>query len=194
MNIFLFYFDKYTKDLLQKNSSLLNYYETTEGYAISLPSIQDYRIAANATNTVTTQGASIGLNYYINSNRYKNYIIKFMNDCQNLFNVSMRYHIKAIETYKKIDSLVGERKKDGKYKGTSYKETREKVINLAAGLIDIGYKKGDRAALIADGRNDWIISELGILYAGGINVPLSIRLETTGHSHNYPFPTQAKQT
>jgi len=45
-------------------------------------------------------------NYYINSNRYKNYIIKFMNDCQNLFNVSMRYHIKAIETYKKIDSLV----------------------------------------------------------------------------------------
>ena len=64
-----------------------------------------------------------------------------------------------------------------KYKGTTYKETREKVLNLAAGLVDIGFEKGERAALVADGRNDWIISELGILYAGGINVPLSIRLE-----------------
>lgn len=69
-------------------------------------------------------------------------------------------------------------KKNGKYEGTTYEETRKQVLNLAAGLVDIGFKKGERAALIADGRNDWIISELGILYAGGINVPLSIRLET----------------
>ena len=69
-------------------------------------------------------------------------------------------------------------KKGGKYEGTSYKETREQVLNLAAGLVDLGFKNGDRAALVADGRNDWIISELGMLYAGGANVPLSIRLET----------------
>lgn len=68
-------------------------------------------------------------------------------------------------------------KSDGKYQGTTYKETREKVIQLAAGLVSIGFKKGDRAGLVSDGRNDWIISELGMLYAGGINVPLSIRLE-----------------
>ena len=68
-------------------------------------------------------------------------------------------------------------KKDGKYEGTTYHETREQVLNLAAGLIELGYKKGDRAGLISDGRNDWIISELGMLYAGGINVPLSIRLQ-----------------
>ena len=69
-------------------------------------------------------------------------------------------------------------KKVGKYEGTTYNETRTQVLNLAAGLVDIGFKKGDRAALVADGRNDWIISELGMLYAGGVNVPLSIRLET----------------
>jgi len=68
-------------------------------------------------------------------------------------------------------------KNNGKYQGTSYKETREKVLDLAAGLIKMGFKKGDRAGLIADGRNDWIISELGMLYAGGTNVPLSIRLQ-----------------
>jgi long-chain acyl-CoA synthetase len=68
-------------------------------------------------------------------------------------------------------------KKGGKYTGTTYKETRELVLKLAAGLISIGMKKGDRAGLISDGRNDWIISELGMLYAGGVNVPLSIRLQ-----------------
>ncbi len=68
-------------------------------------------------------------------------------------------------------------KNSGKYEGTTYSETREQVLNLAAGLIDLGFKKGDRAGLVADGRNDWIISELGMLYAGGIDVPLSIRLQ-----------------
>jgi long-chain acyl-CoA synthetase len=76
------------------------------------------------------------------------------------------------------DNIYLWEKRNGKYVGTTYNETREQVLDLAAGLIETGFKKGDRAALVADGRNDWIISELGILYAGGINVPLSIRLET----------------
>ncbi len=76
------------------------------------------------------------------------------------------------------DNIYLWEKRNGKYEGTTYLETHEQVLNLAAGLVDIGLKKGERAALVADGRNDWIISELGILYSGGINVPLSIRLET----------------
>ena len=40
----------------------------TGAYEIALPSIQPYRMAANASNTVTTQGASLGLNYYFHSN------------------------------------------------------------------------------------------------------------------------------
>jgi hypothetical protein len=45
-------------------------------------------------------------NYYINDNRYKNYIIKYMNDIGNLLETTMRYRIKAIETYEKIDYLL----------------------------------------------------------------------------------------
>ncbi len=40
--------------------------DNPDAYEISLQSLQAYRMAANAKNTVTTQGASIGLNYYIN--------------------------------------------------------------------------------------------------------------------------------
>ena len=83
---------------------------------------------------------------------------------------------KAVTNYP--DNVYLWEKRNGKYEGTTYKETREKVLNLAAGLVNIGLEKGERAALLADGRNDWIISELGMIYAGAINVPLSVRLET----------------
>tara|TARA_R110001632_G_scaffold227288_1_gene361714 strand:- start:556 stop:1584 length:1029 start_codon:yes stop_codon:yes gene_type:complete len=49
-------------------------------------------------------------NYYINDNRYKNYIIKYMNDSENLLDITMRYRIKAIETYEKIDSILNIKK------------------------------------------------------------------------------------
>ncbi len=75
------------------------------------------------------------------------------------------------------DNIYLWEKSNGEYKGTTYSETHDKVMKLAAGLVSIGFGKGDRAGLIADGRNDWILSELGMLYAGGINVPLSIKLE-----------------
>lgn len=68
-------------------------------------------------------------------------------------------------------------KQNGNYTGTTYLQTHELVFRFAAGLIKLGIQKGDRVALISEGRNAWIISELGVLYSGGINVPLSVRLE-----------------
>ncbi len=59
---------------------------------------------------------------------------------------------------------------------SSYTEIKEKVHQFAAGLMVLGLEKGDRVSLISEGRNAWAISELGILYAGAINVPLSIKL------------------
>jgi long-chain acyl-CoA synthetase len=67
-------------------------------------------------------------------------------------------------------------KPQDKYEGTTYGETRKQVYEFAAGLIKLGIKKGDRLALVSEGRNNWVIGELGILYAGAINVPLSVKL------------------
>src|SRR4030042_3143413 len=67
-------------------------------------------------------------------------------------------------------------KKNNKYKGSTFKEIQEKVHQFAAGLISLGVQKGDRIALLSEGRNDWVISELGVLYAGAVNVPLSVKL------------------
>ena len=68
-------------------------------------------------------------------------------------------------------------KRGESYEGATYSEIRRSVHECAAGLMDMGIRKGDRLALISEGRNDWVISELGILYAGAINVPLSVKIE-----------------
>ena len=68
-------------------------------------------------------------------------------------------------------------KRQGKYEPTSYKQTLTQVEVLANGLLSIGVKPNDHIALLSEGRNQWIVSELGILYTGAVNIPLSIKLE-----------------
>lgn len=60
---------------------------------------------------------------------------------------------------------------------TSYEATSTLVYNFGAGLQALGVKKGENIALLSEGRNLWIISELALFYAGGVTVPLSIKLE-----------------
>jgi long-chain acyl-CoA synthetase len=68
-------------------------------------------------------------------------------------------------------------KKGDTYINTTYSETLQQAQNLAAGLVGVNIKPGDHIALLSEGRTDWVISELAILYAGAINIPLSIKLE-----------------
>lgn len=60
---------------------------------------------------------------------------------------------------------------------TTFEQTRLESYRVAAGLMALGIEKGDKVSLLSEGRNMWVIGELGILYAGGVNVPLSIKLE-----------------
>lgn len=69
-------------------------------------------------------------------------------------------------------------KVDGQWTETSYTKTREEGRIYAAGFMALGLQKGEKVALISEGRNKWIFSELGVLYAGGTDVPLSFKLES----------------
>ncbi|GHT62561.1 AMP-dependent synthetase [Bacteroidia bacterium] len=68
-------------------------------------------------------------------------------------------------------------KKTIDFEPITYNQTKEQVYRLAAGLMQMRIRPSDKIALLSEGRNDWIISELGILYAGAVNVPLSVKLE-----------------
>ena len=60
---------------------------------------------------------------------------------------------------------------------TTYEETLKKAKRIAAGLMALGVQKGEKISYLSEGRDMWVIGELGVLYAGAMNVPLSIKLE-----------------
>ncbi len=62
------------------------------------------------------------------------------------------------------------------YEGTTYKEIHRLTERIAAGLLSLGIRKGDRLSLLSEGRNLWMVSELGVLFTGAVNVPLSVKL------------------
>ena len=68
-------------------------------------------------------------------------------------------------------------KHDGEFKPTTYAECKELALKIGAGLTSIGIKPKQTISILAEGCNNWILSELGLLYAGAISVPLSIKLE-----------------
>lgn len=68
-------------------------------------------------------------------------------------------------------------KTNSKYQSVSYEALYEDVQLFAAGLFSLGIKKTDRIGLLSEGRNAWVLSELGILFSGAVNVPLSVKLD-----------------
>ena len=68
-------------------------------------------------------------------------------------------------------------KRHRKFEPTTYAETREQAIEVGAGLASLGIRPQDKVGILAEGSNAWIISELGLFYAGAVSVPLSVKLE-----------------
>ena len=67
-------------------------------------------------------------------------------------------------------------KVNGKWTEISQGQTREMAYRIGAGLMSLGLKKGDKIALLSESRAMWILAELGALYAGATDVPLSVNL------------------
>src|SRR3954452_5870887 len=55
---------------------------------------------------------------------------------------------------------------------TSYADAAEIVNELAGGLIELGFAAGDRAAILANTRPEWVYASFAISTAGGVVVPI----------------------
>lgn len=78
------------------------------------------------------------------------------------------------------DNVLLWEKKTTEYRGMTYQESYERVLRLAAGFLTLNVQRGDRVALVSEGRNDWVIGELALLYCNAASVPLSVKLEEPG--------------
>src|SRR3954447_7068229 len=63
-------------------------------------------------------------------------------------------------------------KKGEDWAETSYAEIAEIANELAAGLVELGLGAGDRAAVLANTRPEWVYASFAISAAGGIVVPI----------------------
>ena len=78
--------------------------------------------------------------------------------------------IEFVEKYtREFSSHVFLREKvDGKWTETTFEQTCKEGRRIGAGLMAMGLAKGDRVSLLSEGRNMWILAELGILYAAAL--------------------------
>jgi long-chain acyl-CoA synthetase len=68
--------------------------------------------------------------------------------------------------------------KEGKYRSVTYHQFYDELCFVAAGLLELGVKRGDRVGLVADNRQEWMVTDLGILSTGAADVPRGCDITT----------------
>ena len=86
--------------------------------------------------------------------------------------------IDFVEKYTRLypEHVYLREKVDGVWKEITQEQTRQEAYRIGAGLMSLGLKKGDKIALLSESRAMWILAEIGALYAGAVDVPLSVNL------------------
>jgi long-chain acyl-CoA synthetase len=76
-------------------------------------------------------------------------------------------------SYRKSPAQVAARtKKNGRWFDVTWGEVLDQVEKIAAGLVALGVKPGDRVAIFANTSLQWVLSDLAISVARGICVPI----------------------
>jgi long-chain acyl-CoA synthetase len=87
-----------------------------------------------------------------------------------------------VDVLKQSSDLFGERIFMKSFSGErfvdlTFREFADKALSIGKGLAALGLQKGDRAGVLSENRPDWGASYMGVLFAGGINVPLDALLK-----------------
>ncbi len=77
---------------------------------------------------------------------------------------------KSVQSYPKTNFLG--RKVNGVYTYQTYQEVSQLVYNFASALLEQNLEVGDRVAQISNNRPEWVITDLGTMYAGAVHAPL----------------------
>jgi long-chain acyl-CoA synthetase len=74
-------------------------------------------------------------------------------------------------------------KRDGRYRPLTWSETADRVTRLARGLRTLGIAPGDRVALIAENRPEWVVADFAITSLGAMTVPAYVTNTVEDHRH-----------
>jgi len=74
-------------------------------------------------------------------------------------------------------------KRNNAWQSWSWKQAEAEIRRIAAGLVALGIKQGDRVGLISENRPEWVIADLAIMATGGIAVPAYTTNTVEDHRH-----------
>jgi len=63
------------------------------------------------------------------------------------------------------------RQSDGSFRSVTYRDWRDRSLNLAEALISLGVRGRDHVAILSDNRFEWILADAAILFCGAADVP-----------------------
>jgi long-chain acyl-CoA synthetase len=91
---------------------------------------------------------------------------------QNIMSVSRLFDLltHCAEKFPKEDALAG--KENGKWIKYSTSDFIDYANNVSYGLLAMGLKPGDKIGIISNNRPEWNMADMGILQAGGVDVPI----------------------
>lgn len=75
------------------------------------------------------------------------------------------------------------RRQGGRWQSRTWREIAGDVRGLARSLVTLGIQPGDRVALVAENRPEWLVADLAIMSIGGITVPAFTTNTTADHRH-----------
>jgi long-chain acyl-CoA synthetase len=76
---------------------------------------------------------------------------------------------RALESPDIVSQYVKE--SGGGFKPNTYRRFYEDVRYIAGGLLELGIKRGDHVGIVADNRQEWMVTDFGILSIGAADVP-----------------------
>jgi long-chain acyl-CoA synthetase len=74
-------------------------------------------------------------------------------------------------------------KHDGRYRPISWDAAADQTARLARGLLALGIEPGDRVALVAENRPEWVVADLAIMSIGAMTVPAYATNTVEDHRH-----------
>jgi len=89
------------------------------------------------------------------------------------------------ERYGTRPALAG--KKDGEFRPISFADLRHRVECLGAALLESGFGRGDRIALLSGNRPEWAVTYLAVASIGAVIVPLDRDLTAGELNHLLRF-------
>src|SRR4029453_13969481 len=84
-------------------------------------------------------------------------------------NIPQMFFARAVSRGQRPAQFV---KRGGTWQGISWQAMSDNVRNIAKGWLTLGLQMGDRVALLANSRAEWVQCDLGIMAAAGITVPV----------------------